>query len=361
MDVISSQNNFKIQKLIMKKGMILMTVFASVALLFSCSNDDNSGGGGGNGPIDTTVHATLFIASNTSNKVGVLNFTPDGIFTKTHNISSNNNQGIFYDKVEDELMINSKSQKVINVFSNLKNAENGADLNLRFSSDAVLQNPRDIAVKDDIYIVSDNTDLDGDPETDEGRFFVFKRDENGVSLRNTVTVDYAVWGIQLIGNDLYTVVDNTGDVAVLKNFISTYTTDVTASSDKRITIERINRIHGIAEDGGVVVITDIGDESNMNDGGFHTINRFVSRFDAIPDGGQLDFSGNQVRVSGLFTKLGNPVAVDYSNSQRTVFIAEQSNDGGKILLFSDVEAGGELTPSLSVPFEGASSLYFINR
>lgn len=335
-----------------------MTAFASVALLFSCSTDDRTGGGGNVVP---PVRATLFAASNTTNTVGVFDFTPEGIFTKFNSISSNNNEGIFYDKEDDELAICSSNQKVINVFANLKNTQDGADLNLRISSDGVLQNPRDIAVKGDIYIVSDNTDLDNDPDTDEGRFFVFKRDGNGITLRNTVTVDYAVWGIQLIGNDLYTPVDKTGDVAVLKDFIATYTTDVTATPDKRITIEGIDRIHGIAEDAGFVILTDIGSPTNASDGGFHSINGFVSKFNATPDGGQLDFAGNQVRVSGNLTKLGNPVAVDYDHSRKTVFIAERLNEGGRILFFTDVEAGGGLPPSLSIPFVGASSVFFINR
>ena len=343
----------------MKKGIILIMALGSVTMFTSCLSDDNGGGGGG--PIDPTVRGTLYAASNTSNSIGAFNYMSQGILSKFHSISSDNNEGVFYDKEEDELMVCSKSQKVINVFSNVKNTSNGNALNLRISSDGVLENPRDIAVKGDVYIVSDNTDLDNNPDTDEGRFLVFTRDQDGFTLRNTVTVDYAVWGIQLIGNDLYTPVDKTGDLAVFKDFISTYTTDVTATPDKRITIEGISRIHGIAEDAGFVVLTDIGDVTNASDGGFHMINRFISKFDAIPNGGQLDFAGNQIRVSGHLTKLGNPVDVDYNDSRKTVYIAERMRDGGQILFFTNVEAGGGLSPTMSVPFEGASSVYFIDR
>ncbi len=339
--------------------MFLITAFASVTLFVSCLSDDNGGGGGG--PVDPTVRATLYAASNTGNSIGVFDFMSEGVFTKYHNISSENNEGIFYDKEKDQLMINSKSQKVINVFSNVKNTSDDAPLNLMISSSSVLQNPRDLVVKGDIYIVSDNTDLDGDEDTDEGRFFVFIRDDNGFTLRNTVTVDYAVWGIQLIGNDLYTPVDNTGDVAVFRDFIATHTTDVIAAPDKRITIEGISRIHGIAEDAGFVVLTDIGDPTNASDGGFHMINRFVSKFNDIPDGEKMVFNGNQVRVSGHMTKLGNPVSVDYDDSRKTVFIAERLRDGGQVLFFSNVEAGGAMAPTLSIPFDGASSVYFIDR
>lgn len=345
----------------MKKRVFSIMAFASAILFFSCSNDDNGGGVGGE-PNNPHVYATVYSTSNTSNKIGVFDFMAENrVVKKTFNVGSANNQGIFYNKESDELVVGSKDQKVLNVYSNVEDSQEGASLDLLLSSDSVMQNPRDIAVKDEIYIVSDNTDLDSDPNTEEGRFFVFKKDDNGFTLRNTITVDYAVWGIQLINNDLYSTVDNTGDVAVFKNFISTYTTDATAAPDKRVTIERINRIHGISEDTGVVVLTDIGEEDNDIDGAFHTINDFVSRFNATPNGGQLDFSGNQVRIEGLFTELGNPVAIDYDNSRRIVFVAERTNDGGKVLFFSDVEAGGELRPTLSIPFEGASSLYFIDR
>lgn len=344
----------------MKKGMILMMAFASVTMFTSCLGDDDAAGGG-SGPIDPTVRGSLYATSNTTNEIAALDYMTQGIFSKSHSVSSENNEGVFYDKEQDELIVASKTQRVLNVYSNVKNTANGNPLNLRISSDAVLDNPRDIAVKGDVYIVSDNTDLDNDPDTHEGRFFVFTRNQDGISLRNTVTVDYAVWGIQLIGDDLYTTVDKTGDLAVLKDFVSTYTTDVTVSPDKRITIEGINRIHGIAENEGFVVLTDIGDATNASDGGFHIINRFMSRFDEIPDGGQLDFAGNQIRVSGHLTKLGNPVGVDYDNKRKTVYIAERLRDGGQILFFTNVEMGGELPPTMIVNFDGASSVNFIDR
>lgn len=339
----------------MKKGILIISIIGA-ALTASCSSDDpvEDGGVQGNPP----VLAKLFATSNTNGNIATFNFTNLGIQIGTYNISSTDNEGIFYDKTKDELVINSRSQKAINTYSNIKNAASGTTLNLLLSSNTVLGSPRDIAVKDDLYVISDNEDLDGNTDTHEGRFFIFKRGADGYELRNTVTVNFAVWGINFIGNDLYTAVDKTADVAVFKNFLSTYTTDVTIAPDKRITIENINRIHGIAEDGGYVVLTDIGDPSIENDGGFQIIRDFVAKFNATEDGEVLEFQGNQVRVSGRLTQLGNPVAVDYDNQRKAVFIAERSNENGKILFFDNIEAGGEIIPSLSVPFEGASSLYF---
>lgn len=342
----------------MKTIKYLIPIFVLAIATISCSNDDGPGGGD---PPPTPILANLYATSNTSNLVYSYDFTPNGVALRSFGTGSDDNEGIYYDSDTDELVINSRTQSVINTYSNIENASNGTSLNLILSSNTVLESPRDIVVKENIYIVSDNADVDGDPNTDDGRFFIFTRDNSGYTLRNIVTVNYAVWGIQLIGNDLYTVVDKTADVAVLKNFISTYTTDVTATPEKRITIEGITRTHGIAEDGGFVILTDIGDASNDSDGGFHFISGFVTKFNATPDGGILTFAGNQVRVSGNFTRLGNPVAVEYDNPSQTVFIAERANDGGKVLFFNEIGAGGNLIPSLSSPFRGASSLYFIDR
>ena len=343
----------------MKRIKYLVSLFALTLTFFSCSNDDETGGGEGNLP--PTILATVYATSNTSKAIAVYNFTPNGIILSSLLTGSDDNEGVFYDDATDELSVVSRTQATVNTYSNVENTESGNTLNLLLSSDSVLESPRDIAVKGDIYIVSDNADVDGDPNTEDGRFFVFKRDASGFSLRNIVTVNYAVWGIQLIGNDLYTVVDKTADVAVLKNFISTYTTDVTATPDKQITIEGITRTHGITEDGGFVILTDIGDASNESDGGFQFINGFVTKFDATPNGGTLAFIGNQIRVSGALTELGNPVSVEYDSPSQTVFIAERANDGGKVLFYNEIGAGGNLVPTISSEFPGASSLFYIDR
>ncbi|MEM0516941.1 MULTISPECIES: hypothetical protein [Aequorivita] len=343
----------------MKRSKYLIPIFVFAMALVSCSSDDETGGGGD--PTPVAILANLYATSNTSTAIQSYDFTPNGIALRLLLTSSENNEGVYYDEDSSELVVSSRSQRAINTYSNIDNVESGNNLSLFLSSDTVLESPRDLAVKDDYYIISDNADLDNNPDTDEGRFFIFKRDDDGYTLRNIVTVNYAVWGIELIGNDLYSVVDKTSDVAVLKNFISTYTTDVTATPDKQITIEGITRTHGITEDGGFVILTDIGDAANDGDGAFHFINGFVSKFEATANGGTLSFAGNQVRVSGRLTELGNPVAVEYDSASQTVFIAERANEGGKILFFSEIGAGGNLVPNLSSPFAGASSLYFIDR
>src|SRR5690606_31704063 len=121
-------------------------------------------------------------------------------------------------------------------------------------SSSVLQNPRDVVENGNYLIVSD-----GELGADEGKYLIFERDEEGLTLRNTLTVEFDVWGMLMIGNDLYATIPNTGDVAVFKNFVATHTTDATIAPDKRITLGGMNNLRGIAADQGIFVFTDAGE------------------------------------------------------------------------------------------------------
>ena len=107
-----------------------------------------------------------------------------------------------------------------------------------------------------------------------------------------------------------------------------------------------------------MILTDIGDASVDTDGAFHIISNFQSKFDAVADGGTLLVAGNQTRVAGSFTLLGNPVSADYDAVTNTVFIAERANGGGRILAFTNADAGGNIGPDINNTFSGASSVYF---
>lgn len=345
----------------MKKIKLILGTLCLGLLTVSCTLDDGfseEGGGNGGGGLPVRVIANLFATSNTKNTIVSYDFTNNGNVIRPMKMSSNDNEGIYYDKDADELVVVSREQKVLNNYRDVSEVPTNGELTFSLSSQPTFDSPRDLVVVGDYYIVSDNADLDNDPTTDEGRFFILKRDSNGYTLRNTVTVNYAVWGMELIGNDLYSVVDKTADVVVFKDFLTTYTTDVTATPNKRIEIGGITRIHGIAQDKGTVILTDIGSADNDRDGAFHIINGFVNKFNAVPDGDTLEVVGNQVRVSGALSQMGNPVSVAYDDASKTVFIAERSNDGGKVLIFDQIGAGGNIKPTLTSPLEGASSVYF---
>ncbi|WP_114491866.1 hypothetical protein [Candidatus Ulvibacter alkanivorans] len=334
----------------------ILLLFVAVFVLASCETDDN-----GNGTDDQSqniILANLFVTSNTNPEITAFDFAASGaIASRSLLTASADTEGVFYDSDMDELTAVSRTQLALNNYMNIEDALDGETLNLAFSSNVVLESPRDLAVNGDIYVVSDNADVDGDTNTDDGRFYIFEKDGNSFTLRNTVTVEFAVWGIEFIGNDLFAVVDKTSDLAVFTNFAVTNTTDATVAPSKRVTIGGITRTHGIAFDEGALILTDIGDAGSDTDGGFQVISNFQAAFDALNDGDTLA-ANQQIRVSGNFTTLGNPVSAEYDRSTQTIFIAERANGGGKLLIFDDIEAGGNLAPNLSIEIDGASSLYY---
>lgn len=343
----------------MKFIKILAFAVALPLAFTSCiSTDDN--GGGIDDTASLTILANLFISNNIDGNVTVYDFTAGaGVFSRTLPTQSSDAEGVFYDSDLDQLTQVSRSQGVLNAYNGISLIDNGNSINPAFSSASVLDSPRDIAVNGNFMVVSDNADFDNDPMTEGGRFFIFSKTDTSYTLRNTVTVDFAVWGIEFIGEDLFVVVDKTSDIASFDNFIGNNTTDATVAPSKRITIEGLTRTHGIAYDGVTLVLTDIGDADSDTDGGFHVINNFPGKYTAVANGGTLAMSEN-VRLSGSFTRLGNPVAAAYDTATGTVFIAERANNGGRVLFFNDIGAGGNLAPSFAGDLPGASSLYFEN-
>ncbi len=186
---------------------------------------------------------------------------------------------------------------------------------------------------------------------------MYTKSGNSFTLTSTVEVPFPVWGITFKGKDLYGVVDTTGDLAVFYDFEANAKDGVLMPS-KRVTIGGIVRTHGLTYDGAddVMVMTDIGDAANAtDDGGFHVISDFSKKFDALSDGEVLPAS-MQVRVAGASTNLGNPIDVAYDSETDAVYISEVGN--GKVLGYTAIGDGGDLSPSFSKDLMAASSIYF---
>ncbi|GEQ86277.1 hypothetical protein ULMS_17850 [Patiriisocius marinistellae] len=342
------------------KTLKFLTVTALASLVFiSCGDDDDITG--------NDLRVNLYATSNLSGDITAYQIEDDGdVEVRTlRTIQENTDaEGLYVDSGDDEITVVSRSNKNLNTFDSLDRTDNGDALELEAGSPTILGSPRDLAVSSNIYVVSDNMDVDGDDTTVDNRLWVFTRNDNTYTLRNVITTDFAVWGIEFVGDNLYAVVDKTNEVALFSNFSSNFIMTGPAAPTKRVAIEGITRTHGIGFDGGTMVLTDIGEASgdvspNFNtDGGFHIINDFQAKFSAVENGGTLAVAGNQVRVAGSNTFLGNPVSVDYDADGNTVYIAERANSGGRILAFTNVSTGGNIAPNLNNILSGASSVVF---
>lgn len=341
------------------KNLKILTIGLIASLAFiSCSDDDDS--------ITTDdavdeIRAELYVSNNSNGDITKYDVKDnENVTSETFLTLSQDSEGIFYNSEEDAVTQASRSLFQLNTYLDISMANIGALIDPAFSSSTDLESPRDLAVSGNLYVVSDNSDVDGDPATDDGRFFVYTKDSSGFTLRNVISVDFAVWGITFVGNDLYAVVDNTSEVALFTNFLATTNTS-TLEASKRVSIEGIVRTHGIAFDGNTMILTDIGAASGAgsdSDGAFHVISSFESKFNAIENGGVLAVEGNQIRIEGSNTFLGNPIAAEYNAETNTVFIAERANAGGRVLAFTNFESGGNVSPSMDMMLSGASSLYY---
>ncbi|MUH37526.1 hypothetical protein D9O36_16875 [Zobellia amurskyensis] len=341
----------------MKKNVIQLSLAIALGsfLMVSCDKDDDD-------TIDMEQQdeqVKLFASNNSNGNITVYDMASGE--TSTLTTTSTAAEGIYYDDDTDEIIQASRSSNQLNAFANISTFLVDATLTVSISSSADLESPRDIAVNDDFIVVADNADADGNADTPDGRLFVYTRSNGEITLRNIVTTDFALWGIEMVENDLYAVVDKTNELAVFTDFTATNTTNTTISASKRIAIEGIVRTHGLAYDDGTMILTDVGDAASDSDGAFHIISNFDSKFNGVANGEIMAVANNQIRVSGASTFLGNPVSAEYDADSKMVFIAEAANGGGRVLAFSNADAGGDIAPSVNNSLASASSLYFYSN
>jgi hypothetical protein len=340
-------------------------LFSAMAFV-SCSSDDDAPTIVVGTPTPTpTAQTRLFATSNGSSSIVNYNITDlNNISTKTFATTNMNADGVFYDAANDLAVVADRNSNSLDAYKGINANGNGSALVASYSSTADMNSPREVTVNGDFYVVA-NTDPDNNPATAGGNFFIYQKSGDSFTLRNTVTVNFNVWSGVFVGNNFYAVVDGTGDVAVFNNFLTANVTDATVAPTKRITIEGIERTHGITYDAatGTAILTDIAAANATagpnfaSDGGFHVISNFESKVSAVADGGTLVVLNNQVRVSGSNTMLGNPVDVAYDGTTGFVYIAEAAN--GKILAFdiNNLGTGGNFTPAVTNDLAGASSVY----
>ena len=362
----------------MKKSIYYLAMLTGALIIASCSDDDDAMVDGtpvvtcddgimngdetgidcggsmcepcGEGMTVLGRRTDLFVTNNDNGNVSRYSITGDSLVTFMTTTTAA--EGIYYDATADVVYQASRTALQLEAFTDISMLMDTDAITPSFTGSADLESPRELAVSGSSYVVADNG---------ANNLFVYDNTGSGFTLTNTVEVPFPVWGITFKGDDLYAVVDTTGDLVVYYDFLSNATNGILRPS-KRVTIEGIVRTHGITYDGtdDVMVLTDIGDATDANtDGGFHVISDFSSKFDALSDGELLPV-GMQIRVAGSSTLMGNPIDVAYDHKTKTVFIAEIGN--GKVLAFSDaLNASGNIAPAVSNDLMAAASIYLYNN
>ncbi len=325
-----------------------MALLASAVAFTSCNDDDDIN----DGRFD---RAELYATSNTSGAITVYDFSDSNDVTTTSLsvTGSSDNEGIVYDESNDQLIFASRTLGSVVLAVNVEDLITGGTATLSTNvGPNGLSSPRSVAINGNFVVVANNV---------SNELYVYQRSGTVLTLRNVIDVNIGLWEIQFNGNDLYAIVDNTNNLAVFQNFLNN-STNVALAPSKQIAVEGIVRTHGLVYNSqdDIMVLTDIGAASGVGsdtDGGFHIISNFTTKFNAVANGGTLAVQGNQVRVSGSNTSLGNPISATYDAETNTIFIAERANGGGRILGF-DSSASGNVAPSVNNLLPGASSVYF---
>ena len=335
----------------MKRSGLFLAVFIMLFVV-SCSSDDNQ-----NARVKTSRTAHLYATSHNGdvNRYDI----NTGVVTNYANASSDS-EGIFFSSDEDSFTIVSRSSNRLEAYEGISTLGSGGmknpDSHVFGGED--LENPRDLAVSGEFYVVSDNTDLDEDETTPEGRLYIYIKTANNFILRNVVQTRFKVWGIEFVEGDLFLAVDETNKLAVYRNFLNSNMLNRIATADKIVGIQGLVRSHGLDYDNGTMVLSDIGESESSSDGSLHIIQDFNEKYSSTANGGFI-VTDDQLKISGANTLLGNPVNVVYDASYNVIFVAEALNNNGRILAFNDATSvSGNISPDLKYDLQGVSSIFF---
>lgn len=331
-----------------------LIISCSLMLLFFASCDSNDSQN--NAPAELN----LVTSSNTSGKITYTNLLAAAPMVKSFTVASLDSEGISYNSDTDAVTVVSRTNNKLETYTGIRTEFTAGTDNITLSlssSTSDFNNPRETAVFDDKIIVTQ------DQSTANGmvnKLYLYQRTSAGFTLLKSFTTDFKLWGIHMDGNDLYAVADLTGDIVLFKNFTANASGSIIAT--KRVTIAGLTRTHGItyspADD--VMILTDVASATSSTDGGLVIIKNFSSVFSSTTNSGTIAL-GNQVRIYGPNSLLGNPVDVAYDNVTRNIYVAERLNAGGQVLTYSYPVASGDATPVNVRAETGVTSIFVLRN
>ena len=325
---------------------------AFLILLFaSCDNNDSN---------TSSAEATLVTSSNTTGKISYVDLLTPNAMVKSFTIGSIDAEGISYNSDTDAVIVASRTNNRLETYSGLKTGFKAGTDNLTASLNSLtgeFNNARETAVSGDMVVVVQDQILSNG---NMNKLFVYKKTTTGFDLLKTFTTDFKLWGIHMVGADLYAVADLTGDIVLFKDFMSRTTGMITAT--KRVTIAGLIRTHGItysaADD--VMILTDVADAASATDGGLVLIKNFSSVFASTAASGTIALS-NQIRIYGPNSKLGNPVDVAYDSVTNYIYVAERLNAGGQVLTYAYPMTSGDFAPINARAELGVTSIFLLRK
>ena len=320
-----------------------LILLAFTALFFTaCDKDDE---------IDLDLRdVDLFTSSNTSGTIETYDFSEINddddmtVTSKSNTVPYADADGIYYDDSNDRLIQVSRTDNRVYAYNDFKDLADGAAATPSLSGpEGAFTNARGITFGRNRVIVAQDGN---DANNNENKIIIFNVEDDRITLRNTYTVDFNLWGVHVEDETLYAIEDNSNRVAVFNEIFDNLDGAITPS--KVVAIEGIVRTHGlhfsdaIGED--LMILTDVGSADSDNDGKIIFIEDFDDLLDNTENNGTIALS-EQMVISGQNTQLGNPVDVEWDHLQNQVFVAERKRDGGLVLVFDMPENTGTTSPT----------------
>ena len=292
----------------------------------------------------------LFVSTNNGSQIGVLELKDGATEMNLAAIANADADGIYYNEDTDVLYQLDRTNNVINAYNDAYAAISaGSPLTVSVTSTSDFINGREIAVSGNKLVVAQDAN-DGNGMVN--KFVVYTITSSAIVFDKSIDSPINLWGIHLVGSDLYAIEDNSSNVAFFDNLLGT--TGPTATVTQSINVSGIVRTHGLTYEAAndIMILTDIGAASSADDGAFV----FVNNFTAAASDNEIS-SDEQIRVGGDLTNLGNPVDIAFDSDLNMVFVAERANEGGRILGFNTPTENGNFAPEYNELFGGASAVY----
>ena len=305
---------------------------------------------GGDTKDPKTAEPRVFASTNTGGNFTIFDVSDlSDVDRTTASTASMDADGIYYSEDKDIVYQLSRTQSVVNAYTDIMDLDSDATVTPAFSSTSDFTNGREITVSGNKLVVAEDVDS-------MNQFVVYNIEHGALTLDRIYNVNIDLWGIQLVNNTLYAVQDKTNMLAVFYDFGSKPAGDLAA--DQKVAIEGLVRTHGLSYDekNDIMVLTDIGDAMSDSDGAFHVIDHFSRKLNEAGDGGTIALK-DQIRVSGDKTYLGNPVDITFSVDEKKVYVAERANGGGRLLIFDYPTKSGNMKPVANLDYAGASAVY----
>ena len=330
----------------MKTFKLLFLAILSTSVLMSCGDDDST--------VFSDDIAEVYVSSNTTGMISYFEVEEDFQYDMEQvMVQAQDADGIYYDDSDNTIYQVNRTSNVVNAYADITDFDDGDTWTPSATSVAgEFMNGREIAYSNGQVIVADD-DTDDILPTSSDRFVIYSAMPNDLQYQKTLLTPTNLWGIQLVGNNLWAIEDNSSNVVVFNNIFSNNDGDV-VTPDKVVEVEGIIRTHGLFYDqnSDVMILTDVADGTNDSDGAFSVISGFASKF----NNQDMISNSDQITVRGSNTMLGNPVDVAYEHESATVYIAERANAGGQFLVFEVPAQDGNIAPVISQSVAGASAI-----